>query len=105
MTEKEFVVDLESGVVRYRTRFRIEKGQVLEFVVQLEYRVGGEWRPVVRYDTAHGQAHCDAYAPDGTVTPHQPLGFADYNQALTYAQDAVKRNWRQVTRPFEELRT
>ena len=31
--------------------------QVLEFVVQLEILTEGRWKPVVRYDTAHGFAH------------------------------------------------
>jgi hypothetical protein len=44
-----------------RVEFELEHGQVLKFVVQLECRFGasGELTPVVRYDTAHGFAHCD----------------------------------------------
>ncbi|MHA2380883.1 MAG: DUF7718 family protein [Candidatus Thorarchaeota archaeon] len=32
-------------------------------MVQLECYFYGEWVPVVRYDTAHGFAHCDRLRP------------------------------------------
>jgi len=89
-------------MARYRVEFVTEKGKVREFVVQLEYQVETEWRPVVRYDTAHGFAHCDSYAPDGTLTPHQSLGIADYNEALTYAETRVCNHWHELIRPFQE---
>lgn len=101
MTKKVFVVDC-SLEARYRVEFVTEKGKIQEFVVQLEFMVGGEWRPVVRYDTAHGLPHCDAYAPNGTVTPHQPLRTIDYNEALTYAETRVREHWPELIRPFQE---
>ncbi|HLC15676.1 MAG TPA: hypothetical protein VJL89_05565, partial [Thermodesulfovibrionia bacterium] len=46
-----------------RVRFEIDKGRVSQFVVQLECTFDDEWIPVVRYDTAHGFAHCDKLHP------------------------------------------
>ena len=34
---------------------------MVEFVVQLEVEVRDAWKPVIRYDTAHGYAHIDRY--------------------------------------------
>jgi hypothetical protein len=42
-----------------RVYFEVERGVVHSFVVQLECLWEGEWKPVVRYDTAHGFAHRD----------------------------------------------
>jgi hypothetical protein len=47
LKEKEFVLLLshDSRVRHYHSRL---KEQVVEFMVQLEIKVKGEWRPVVR---------------------------------------------------------
>ena len=42
-----------------RVSFEMERGEVLKFVVQLECRFEEKWSPVMRFDTAHGFAHCD----------------------------------------------
>lgn len=78
-----------------------EKKQILQFVVQYEAMVRGQWRPIVRYDTRHGFAHKDLVRPDGLVDK-QPLPFHDYNLALTYATEDLKRNWQYYRRQFEE---
>jgi len=64
--EREFVLLLshDSRVRHYHSRL---KQQVVEFMVQLEINVKGEWRPVVRYDTAHGFAHREFFHSDGKV--------------------------------------
>ena len=60
----EFLV-LWSSEDRYRHRHVRIGGQVVEFVVQYEIRVGLDWVPVARYDTAHGFAHRDLLSPNG----------------------------------------
>jgi hypothetical protein len=45
---------------RLRIIARKDKGEIREFVAQYEALVLEEWRPVVRYDTAHGFAHAEA---------------------------------------------
>ena len=89
--EKEFVLLLshDSRVRHYHSRL---KQQVVEFMVQLEVNVKGEWRPVVRYDTAHGFAHRDVFHGDGGAEK-VPLPVADYNSTLTFAELDIRSNW------------
>lgn len=76
-----------------RVRFEIVNGQVQKFVVQLECRFGDdvEWTPVMRYDSAHGFAHCDRLHPyDESIKITTPT--QDYNQALTFAMNDLADN-------------
>jgi hypothetical protein len=57
---------------------------------------------VVRFDTAHGFAHCDRYKPDGSVERHEPLPLSDLNQALTLATRIVRSQWAELSKPFRE---
>ena len=78
-------------------------GTVLKFVVQLECRFGQSsvFTPVVRYDTAHGFAHCDRLHPyeqsSKLIVPTQ-----NYNEALTFAIDDLAKSWDTYRRRFEE---
>jgi len=76
-----------------RVRFVKERGRIVAFVVQLECLFGDEWHPIVRYDTAHGFAHRDVLRPDGTTVKTTML-VRDYNEALTFAHEDIKANWR-----------
>ncbi len=89
---------------RLRVTAGKDKGEILEFVVQYEALISMEWRPVVRYDTAHGFAHKDVIRADGEAVK-QPLFFETYNMAFTYATLDLKMNWRQYKESLEkELR-
>jgi hypothetical protein len=86
-----------------RVRFELDYGQVLKFVVQLESRFARDekWVPVVRYDTAHGFAHCDIMHPySGTVKVKMPTG--NYNDALTLAMNDIEENWITYRRRYEQ---
>jgi hypothetical protein len=87
--------------VRYRVRYRIDKGRILDFVVQLEYQEE-KWRPVIRFDTAHGFAHHDDYRPNGSVTQHIPMICVDYNDAMTQAISIVQTRALELIKPFQE---
>jgi hypothetical protein len=50
-----------------RVHFEIERAEIYSFVVQLECFWKGKWKPVVRYDTAHGFAHRDKMVPGNRV--------------------------------------
>lgn len=52
---------------RLRVYARKEKGQIFQFVVQYEALIFGDWKPIVRYDTAHGFAHKDIIKASGEV--------------------------------------
>jgi hypothetical protein len=86
---------------RLRVSARKDKGEILEVVVQYEAVISGEWRPVVRYDTAHGFAHKDVIRANGKVVK-QPLFFETYNMAFTFATLDLKMNWRQYRESVEK---
>jgi len=76
---------------RIRHYHRTQAGRVVEFVVQLEIEVRDTWKPVIRYDTAHGYAHIDRYKLRGPSKKERlALGF---NEALTRAERDIKQNW------------
>jgi len=89
--EVEYVVRL--GLMdRYRSRHIRQRGQIVRFIVQYETRIGKNWLPVVRYDTAHGMAHRDLLTRQGQAVK-TPLFTRDYNEALTFAENDLKANW------------
>lgn len=93
-------VNLLNPENRVRIRFDTEHGQVLKFVVQLECRYDA-WTPVIRYDTAHGFAHCDIIFPSGDDRKIR-LPIQDFNEALTYAVDDITDNWSRYRERYEE---
>ena len=70
--DHEFTQDLPGGD-SLRFRFDLDRGRVTEFTVQLECWIEGRWRPVVRYDTAHGYPHRDTLGWTGTVMAKDPM--------------------------------
>jgi hypothetical protein len=86
-----------------RVEFELEHGRVLKFVVQLECRFvdAGELEPVVRYDTAHGFAHCDRLHPYGGSIKDRIL-VQDCREALTFAIEDLVTNWTIYRRRYQE---
>jgi hypothetical protein len=64
---------------------------IIEFLVQYELEVNGDWYPVVRYDSSHGFAHKDRLSFKGHVIKER-LPFSDFNLALTFAEKDLKEN-------------
>ncbi len=86
-----------------RARFELERGRVIKFMVQLECRFGDDagWVSIVRYDTAHGFAHCDKLHPYEAATKIE-MATHDYNEALTTAMDDLVNNWRTYRRRYTQ---
>ena len=83
----------------------IDKGKVIGFVVQYEVLISDEWKPVVRYDTAHGFAHKDLINPDGSKEKIF-LGATDLDEALSLADKDGNENWeRYKDRYFRRIKT
>lgn len=100
MTEATYVIDLSvDGQNRYRHRHVLEKDQIVEFRVQYETYVAGQWHPIVRYDSAHGFAHRDLMHPDGTETK-TAFRYWDYAQVLTYGERDLKQNWQSYRQQY-----
>ena len=85
---------------RLRVEFEVEKGKVRQFLVQLEVKDQGEWRPVIRYDCAHGYAHCDRFTRKGER--HKERLPLSYEEALTHAQQDLRRNWERYRERFRK---
>ncbi|MCK4315181.1 MAG: hypothetical protein KAW49_13975 [Anaerolineae bacterium] len=101
MGEKEYIVYLDDvRQNRYRHFHRTERGLVVTFCIQYEAHIGGKWRAIVRYDTAHGFPHKDTLHPDGTQTKET---FPSYSNAevLTMGQQDIWRNWKRHRRNYE----
>jgi hypothetical protein len=64
---------------------------VVEFVVQLEVEVRDTWKPVIRYDTAHGYGHIDRYNLRGR-SKKERLALS-FSEALTWAKRDIKQDW------------
>lgn len=69
--------------------------------MQLECRFNDEWRPVVRYDTAHNFVHRDVLSPSGR-TEKTEMPTQDYNEALTFAIKDLTDNWKKYRRRYEQ---
>ena len=96
---KDFVIR-RAADVRERRRFEGEGGKIVSFRVQLEVRVEGEWKPVIRWDNAHGFVDCDRYSLKGARTK-TILNLAT-EEGLSLAQNDLNRNWREYRRRFLE---
>ena len=76
---------------RIRHYHRTQARKVVEFSVQLEIEIHNEWRPVIRYDTAHGFAHIDRYNVRGRAKKERLA--LNFGEALTRAEREIKQNW------------
>lgn len=102
MQEIEYLIYLTAeSTDRLRVYAQKEKGEILEFFVQYEAMISGEWQPIVRYDSAHGFSHKDIMRPKGAAIK-QPLFFETYNLAFTFATLDLKANWMQYRDNFEK---
>jgi len=109
--DREYVARMGSAV-RRRLGYSHDRGDITRFVVQLEYCLGDEWLPVVRYDhdvdgeqghdvTDEG-LHIDVYRESEKyrteyVAPPMPPGIA-----LDFAEDHLRENLQRFIERFEE---
>lgn len=95
----EYVIPLGENA-RKRHYHETVKGKVIAFTVQLEVFVNGEWREIIRYDSAHGVAHIDRYYLNGRKIKKE-LNLK-LNEALTLADEDIKENWKVYQKDFLE---
>ena len=98
MKEKTFIRWL-GPEDRSRQVLNLDRGEITRFVVQYETLVAGEWRPVVRYDTAHNFAHKDILSPSGEVEKKIAVSYG-YNEAFTNAEIDIKLNWHRYKEEY-----
>ena len=99
MRHIRYFIKLASDDDQIRVDFETERGEVVALhAVQYETRIERQWQPVARYDAAHGFFHLDLYTVRGALKYR--LFVQDLSQALTFAIDDLKSNWRGYKRRF-----
>jgi len=92
ITQRTWVVDLAPDESRMRCSYHRHRSRIIQFTVQLEFLHSDQWRPVVRYDNAHGFCHCDTIHADGSQDK-TPVYFGSANDTFTRAIDDLRANW------------
>jgi len=91
--KKEFIKKLgDSGNERLRIKLIIESGNLVNFVLQYESFINGQWREIVRYDISHGFFHRDFIALKGKIEKTR-IEMPDMKTAATYAEQDIKDKW------------
>ena len=87
---------------RLRLRLFREKDKALTgFTSQLEHYLGGKWRPVVRYDTAHGFFHRDFYSLSGKQKRKERNVIQNLKEAVLFADKDLRNNYKDYIEKFE----
>jgi hypothetical protein len=90
--ERHWFIRVAPGEAHIRCSFQRLKNRILRFTVQLEFRHGDDWFPVVRYDNAHGFCHRDTLHPDGSQEK-TGVFVGDLNETFTFAVEELRANW------------
>jgi len=85
---------------RFRYYHLLERKRIVRFVVQYEAFIAGEWRAIVRYDTAHGRPHKDILHPHSTEDKEEFYGYT-LEDVLTLGERDIKANWRRYRAAYE----
>ncbi len=106
MNEKEFYIYL--GIAnkdRIRVRFKKEKGNIIDLIIQYEAMMMGRWVAIVRYDCAHGFFHRDILHPNGDKEK-KAIEVPDLKYAFTFARQDLEDKWEwykeQYTKKIKE---
>lgn len=97
MPERSYTRSLGEGA-RKRHYHKTARGKVIEFIVQLEIEIKGEWKPAIRYNSAHGFPHIDHCNIRGDTKKEElKLSLAE---ALTLADVDINQNWEFYKKKF-----
>jgi hypothetical protein len=102
MRERAFFIYL-APENQLRVRIMVDRGEIVDFVVQYETVVNDVMQPVVRYDGSHGQGHRDLLDARGDVIQKDWLpSHYDNKQSLAYAHAELRANWQHYRLRFME---
>ena len=98
--------------VQLRTAFSTDRGEVTEFMIQLEYWLDGDWREVVRYDydreapgghdvTEEG-LHRDIYRDDEKCRSEEVSPPIPASEAFDHAEEDLRENAERFIKRFEK---
>jgi len=98
--------------VQLRTAFTTHQGDVVRFMVQLEYWLNGGWNPVVRYDhdkdapgghdISEEGLHMDVYRDNEKVDVKDVSGPIDPAEGFNYAEEDLRGNVEHYIKRFEQ---
>jgi hypothetical protein len=77
----------------------LDKGEILDFLVQYEALIDNKWYAVIRFDTAHGFPHIDLMHFCGNKEKIS-LAHLSLKDALTMAQLDIGQNWERYRYNF-----
>lgn len=97
MPEKTYTRTLGENA-RKRHYHKTEKGKVIDFVVQMEVKVEGQWKTVIRYDCSHNFAHMDRYNIRGEKDKEELI--LPYGESLTLGDEDINLNWEYYKERF-----
>lgn len=93
MKKKEFFKYLDREFKeRLRMKIVVEKGKVVDLLVQYETYSNPIWIPIVRYDCSHGFFHRDIMFPNGEQEK-QTIAIEKLDDGLSYAEQELKDRW------------
>ncbi len=88
-------------IARMRIRLFLKKGKLRDYTVQLEYKIGGDWKEVLRYNYAHGFAHRDIHSIGGKKWKEDLGGASDLNMFVQMAKKDISENFEEYIRNFQ----
>jgi len=108
--DREFTTPLEYRV-RRRIGYSHDHGEVTRFVVQMEYRLDGEWAEIVRFDhdpeSDHGHdvtvegVHMDVYRDGEKLRSEEVFPPMPASDALTFAEEHLNQHAERYIKRFE----
>lgn len=103
MPDDTHLVPLDADALlddRIRVRIATHRGQIELFSVQYEASIGERMMAVARYDSSHGVAHRDLLDRFGRNMDKRWFPGVPLDQALTFAIQDFKLNWRRYRQDF-----
>ncbi|GBU23621.1 hypothetical protein R83H12_00237 [Fibrobacteria bacterium R8-3-H12] len=92
--DRGYIIELDYCENHIRVRLVLNKGVLQSVMFQYETLLNDEWKPVIRYDCAHGQPfHRDVIWPNGKKEKE----FVDIHTleaAAVYARQDLENRWQ-----------
>ncbi len=105
MPERDYIREVGPLGDHIRVRFTTRRGRVSVYTAQYEPLIEGTYRPVVRYDSAHGRPHCDVLDWDGETIEKVWLADEPLGDALNHAIEEIVTGWRELRAAFIRRRS
>lgn len=90
--ERLWVEELAPGEMRLRCKYKRRAKSILQYSVQLELFDEGVWKPIVRFDNAHGFCHRDTLHRDGSQEK-TAVFIGTPNNTFTWAIKEAQGSW------------